>query len=96
MIYNLLESIEILSAGIDSFIQHCLKDLKANVDQINYHLERTLMIVTNLSPIIGYDKASEIAQRAYKEGKTIKEAILEMGLEFKENIDELLDPKRMV
>lgn len=96
MIYNLLESIEILSAGIDSFIQHCLKDLKANVDQINSHLERTLMIVTNLSPIIGYDKASEIAQRAYKEGKTIKEAILEMGLEFKENIDELLDPKRMV
>jgi fumarate hydratase class II len=96
MIFNLLDSIKILSAGINSFIENCLKDLKANINQINSHLERMLMIVTNLSPLIGYDKTSEIVQKAYREGKTIKEVIIEMGLELKEDLDELLDPKKMV
>ncbi|MFX1259850.1 MAG: class II fumarate hydratase, partial [Promethearchaeota archaeon] len=82
MIYNLLESIEIISGGINSFVNHCLKDLKANVEKIKFYLDRTLMIVTNLSPIIGYDKTSEIAYKAYKEGKTIKEVVLEMDIEI--------------
>jgi fumarate hydratase class II len=55
-----------------------------------------LMLVTNLNPIIGYDKASEIAQKAFNEGKTIKEVVKEMGLKFEKDIDELLDPKKMV
>ena len=96
MIFNLLDSIKILSAGINSFIENCLKDLKANINQINSYLERMLMIVTNLSPLIGYDKTSEIVQKAYREDKTIKEVIIEMGLELKEDLDELLDPKKMV
>ncbi len=96
MIYNLLESINILSGGINSFIDKCLIDLKPNVEQIKAHLERMLMIVTNLNQYIGYDKCSEIAQKAYKEGKTIKEVITEMGLEFEEDLDKLLDPKKMV
>jgi len=96
LIYNLLDSIEILSNSIHSFINYCLLDLKANEIQINSQLERLIMIVTNLNPYIGYDKCSEIAQKAYKEGKTIKEVIIEMGLEFKEDLDTLLDPKRMV
>jgi fumarate hydratase class II len=96
MIYNLLESIDILSGGIHSFIDKCLTGLKANVEQINFHLKQMLMIVTNLSSYIGYDKCSEIAQKAYREGKSIKEVILEMGLEFDEDLDELLDPKNMV
>ncbi|MFX1337641.1 MAG: class II fumarate hydratase [Promethearchaeota archaeon] len=96
MIYNLLDSIQILSNGIQSFIDNCLLNLKANQIQIKSQLERLIMIVTNLNPYIGYDKCSEIAQKAYKEGKTIKEVIIEMGLEFKEDLDKLLDPKRMV
>ncbi|MFW9828166.1 MAG: class II fumarate hydratase [Candidatus Thorarchaeota archaeon] len=95
MIINLLESIDILIGGIDSFIDYCLKDLKANENQINNQLERILMTVTNLTPILGYDKCSEIALKAYKEGKTIKSIIKEMGLEI-DNLDELLDPKKMV
>jgi fumarate hydratase class II len=95
MIINLLESIDILIGGINSFIDHCLKDLKANEKQINDQLEQTLMIITNLTPIIGYDKCSEIALRAYKEGKTIKTIINEMGLKI-DNLDELLDPNKMV
>jgi len=95
MIVNVLESIEILIGGINSFISNCLIGLKANTDQINMNLDQMLMIVTNLSPIIGYDKCSEIAQRAYKEGKTCKVVIKEMGLKI-DNLDELLDPKKMV
>ncbi len=95
MIVNVLESIEILIGGINSFISNCLIGLKANTEQINMNLDQMLMIVTNLSPIIGYDKCSEIAQRAHKEGKTCKEVIKEMNLKI-DNLDELLDPKKMV
>jgi fumarate hydratase class II len=96
IIYNLLDSIKILSNGIHSFIDNCLLDLKANEIQINSQLERLIMTVTNLNPYIGYDKCSEIAQKAFNEGKTIKEVIREMGLEFEEDLDKLLDPKKMV
>ena len=97
MIFNFLESVKILYGGINSFINHCLIDLKANKDQINSQLERMLMIVTNLTPLIGYDKCSEIAQRAYKEGKTCRKVIKEMGLDIDDKeLDDLLDPKRMV
>ncbi|MFX1323054.1 MAG: class II fumarate hydratase [Promethearchaeota archaeon] len=97
MIISLLESIKILYGGIKSFIDHCLIDLKANKTQINSQLERMLMIITNLTPLIGYDKCSEIVQRAYKEGKTCREVIKEMGLDIDDKqLDDLLDPKRMV
>jgi fumarate hydratase class II len=96
MIYNLLESIEILSNGTENFIDKCLIDINPNIKQINSHLERILMTVTNLTQYIGYDKCSEIAQKAFKEGKTIKEVILEMGLEIEEDLDKLLDPKKMI
>jgi fumarate hydratase class II len=96
MIVNLLDSIELLANGINSFVTYCLNGLKANVGKINSQLERNLMIITNLVPLIGYDKASEIARRASKNGKTIKETILEMGIKIEGNLDELLDPKKMV
>ncbi len=95
MIINLLESIEIIIGGINSFIDNCLSGLEANTAQINENLEQMLMVVTNLIPIIGYDKCSEIAQRAYKEGKSCKTIIKEMGLKI-DNLDELLDPRKMV
>ncbi len=95
MIVNLLESIDILIGGINSFIDHCLINLKANKDHISTQLEEMIMIITNLTPIIGYDKCSEIAQKAYKEGKTCKKIIKEMGLKI-DNLDELLDPRNMV
>ncbi|MFX0042113.1 MAG: class II fumarate hydratase [Candidatus Hodarchaeota archaeon] len=97
MIFNFLESVKILHGGINSFIDHCLIDLRANKVQIDAQLERMLMIVTNLIPLIGYDKCSEIAQRAYKEGKTCREVIKEMGLDIDDKtLDDLLDPKKMV
>lgn len=96
LIVNLIESIKLLTNGINSFMDKCLKELKANIEQINSQLEKMLMIVTNLNPIIGYDKASEIAQRAYKENKTIKEVIKELNIKIDGDLDKLLDPKKMV
>ena len=96
MIYNILESITILNNGVNSFIDYCLKDLKANIASIDSQLDRMLMIITNLNPIIGYDKAAEIAQKAYKENKTIKKVIKELGIKIEGDLDELLDPRKMV
>ncbi len=97
MIFNFIESVNIMHGAVNSFIDYCLLGLKANKDQINSQLERMLMIVTNLTPLIGYDKCSEIAQRAYKEGKSCRKVIKEMGLDINDKeLDDLLDPKRMV
>ncbi|HUU79344.1 MAG TPA: class II fumarate hydratase [candidate division Zixibacteria bacterium] len=95
MIFNLLDSIEILTNSILSFAGKCLTGLEANEEKINYYLEKNLMIVTKLTPIIGYEQAGEIAKRAYLSGKTIKETIKAMNLDI-ENIDQILDPKKMV
>ncbi|MFX1280494.1 MAG: class II fumarate hydratase [Promethearchaeota archaeon] len=96
MIFSLLDSIEIISNSINSFIDHCLLDIKANRQQINSQLDNLLMLVTNLTPILGYDKCSAIAIKAYDENKTIKDVIEEMGIEIGEDLDEILDPKKMV
>jgi fumarate hydratase class II len=96
MIFNLLESIEILNGGINSFIEHCLDGLKVNTLQINSQLEHLLMLVTSLTPILGYDTCSIITKRAYEEGKSIKEIVNDMGIELENDIDEILDPKKMV
>jgi fumarate hydratase class II len=96
MIYNLLDSIEILSNGVSSFVEKCLTDLKANKEQLASDLERMLMTVTNLSPYLGYDRCAEIAQKAFKENKTIKEVLTELKITINGNIDELLNPRKMV
>ncbi|MBN1330068.1 MAG: class II fumarate hydratase [Candidatus Heimdallarchaeota archaeon] len=96
MIVNLLESVSLLSAGIHSFTNNCLRDIKPNLITINKNLENSLMIVTRLTPFIGYEKAGEIAKRAHETGKTIKEIIVEMNLQFDGNLDEILNPYKMV
>jgi fumarate hydratase class II len=96
MIVNLLDSIRLISRGIDSFRVNCLEGLKVDEEEIRKQLDRSLMIVTRLSPIIGYDKASEIAKIAHETGKTIREVVMESGLEIQGNLDEILDPRKMV
>jgi fumarate hydratase class II len=96
MISNLIESIELLTNGIQSFVKNCLNGLKANKEHIKSQLQNNLMIATNLVPIIGYDKASEIAQTAAKTGKTIKQVIEDKNLKIKGDLNRLLDPKKMV
>ncbi len=96
MIVNLLDSIRLLSGGIDSFTIYCLQGLKANETQIQKQLDNSLMIVTRLSPLIGYDRASEIAKKAHESGKTIREVVIESGIEIEGNLDDILDPSKMV
>jgi fumarate hydratase class II len=96
MIVNLLDSIRLLSRGIDSFRTNCLEGLRADEEHIRKQLERSLMIVTRLSPIIGYDQASEISKKAYETGKTIREVVIESGVEINGDLDEILDPSKMV
>ena len=95
IISNILEAIKILSNGISSFVRKCLVGLEPNLPVIQQHLDRSLMVVTRLSPVVGYDKAGEIARKAHESGKTIRETIEELGIDI-ENLDELLDPSKMV
>ena len=96
MIVNLLESITLLANGIRSFNRYCLKDLKVNKEKIEKDLEQMLMIVTRLTPIIGYDKAGEIAKKAYEDNKSIREVIQELAMNILGDLDELLAPNKMV
>lgn len=95
MIVTIIDSIHILSGGLRSFSSNLLEDLEPNMERIEKELNESLMVVTRLSPVVGYDTASEIARHALKSGKTIREAVKEMELEIN-GLDELLDPKKMV
>ena len=95
MIVRLLESIEILANAVNSFVENCLKGLRANAAHIGSKLESNLMVVTRLVPLIGYDEAAEIAQTAAKTGKTIKQVVRERKMRLKGDLDKVLDPKRM-
>jgi fumarate hydratase class II len=96
MAYNILQSIELLANSVDSFTKRCVTGIKANKGQIKRYLEENLMSVTALTPIIGYDLAAEIAKKAHKTGKSIREIALEAEILPEEELDKLLDPKKMI
>ena len=77
--HNFLQSARLLGDGMDAFEQHCVRGIAANPIRIAELLERSLMLVTALTPHIGYDKAAEIAKKAQHEGSTLKEAALALG-----------------
>jgi fumarate hydratase class II len=94
--YNILQSIELLANSVDSFTTKCVSGIKANKEQIKKYLEGNLMLVTALTPIIGYDLAAEIAKKAHKTGKSIREIALEDKILPEKELDRLLDPKTMI
>lgn len=96
MIYNLLQSIRLLSDVSLNFYEKCLKGITANTARIEEHLQNSLMLVTALSPVIGYDKAAEIAKKAYEEGTTLKQAALALNYLSAEEFDKTVDPKKMI
>lgn len=97
MIYNLLQSIQLLADVSMNFTNHCITGLKPNLEKIQENLEKNLMLITRLSPIIGYESAAEVAHEAYRTGKTLKEVILEKGIMKNESeIDKALDPTKMI
>jgi fumarate hydratase class II len=95
MIHNFLQSVNLLADACHSFTEHLLEGLTVNREQIQKHLDNSLMLVTALSPRIGYDKAAEIAHTALHEGLTLREACLKLGYLSEEEFDELIDPEKM-
>ena len=96
IIYKMVDSVKILSKGIHSFNIHLVKGLVANEKKIAENLEKSLMLVTALSPKIGYDKASEMAKFAYLEGISLKEANKRLSYVTDEEFETIVDPNKMV
>ena len=96
IIYKMVDSVKILSKGLHSFNIHLVKGLVANEKKIKENLEKSLMLVTALSPKIGYDKASEMAKFAYLEGISLKEANKRLSYVTEEEFETIVDPNKMV
>jgi fumarate hydratase class II len=79
IVHNFLQSVRLLADGMKSFEEHCVSGIEANRDRIAELLERSLMLVTALTPHIGYDKAAQIAKQAHHDGSTLKDAALGLG-----------------
>jgi fumarate hydratase, class II len=96
MIANILQSIAILSDGCTNFRKYLVEGTQPNRKKIGEYLQRSLMLVTALSPVIGYDKAAAIAQSAYREDLSLKEAAIGSGFVDEKRFDEIVDPRKMV
>ncbi|WP_028325670.1 class II fumarate hydratase [Desulfatirhabdium butyrativorans] len=96
IIYNVLQSIKLLSDACESFTDHCLAGINANERNIRRNLENSLMLVTALNEHIGYDKAARIAQKAHNEHKTLKAAALELGFLAEDQFDDWVNPGQMI
>ncbi|WP_017937858.1 class II fumarate hydratase [Zestomonas thermotolerans] len=96
IVHNLLQSIRLLADGCRNFQQHCVAGLEPDARKMAEHLERGLMLVTALNPHIGYDKAAEIAKKAYAEGITLREAALALGYLDEAQFDAWVRPENML
>jgi fumarate hydratase class II len=94
--YNVLTSARLLGDACESFNHKCAVGIEPNLPVIKRHLENSLMLVTALNPHIGYENAAKIAKKAHKEGKTLKEAAVELGLLTAEQFDKWVRPEEMV
>jgi fumarate hydratase class II len=96
MIYNLLQSIRLLTDGCESFTDNCVVGIVPNKAQIDMNVQASLMLVTALNLYIGYDKAAKVAQTAYTEGISLKEAAVKLGLLTAEEFDRYVRPQEMI
>jgi fumarate hydratase class II len=96
MIYNIAHSVTLLSDGCDNFREFLVEGTEPNLKKINEYVERSLMLVTALAPVIGYDKASQIAHHAMEHDLTLKAAALQLGFVTEAEFDRVVDPKKMV
>ncbi|MFI8142534.1 lyase family protein, partial [Acinetobacter baumannii] len=94
--YNLLQSIQLLGDACNSFNDHCAVGIEPNREKIDHFLHNSLMLVTALNPVIGYENSAKVAKTAYKENKTLKQVAVELGLVTAEQFDEVVKPEKMV
>ena len=96
MIHNILHSATLLTDGCINFRKYLVEGTRPNLKKIDESVERSLMLVTALTPAIGYDKASEIAHFAHRHDLTLKEAALQLGFVTEAEFDRLVDPRKMI
>lgn len=93
MIYNLLQSLEILKNGLRVFRERCIEGIRANPERCRRYMEESLGLATVLNPLIGYEAAARVAKRAQASGKSLREVVLEEGLLSPEELDRILSPE---
>ena len=94
--YDFLQSCQLLTDSIQSFTNHCLIGLKANQEKMAYNVHHSLMLVTALNPYIGYEKAAQTSNLAFKENISLKEAVVRLGFMTESEFDEAVQAERMV
>ena len=96
LIYNFLQSVRLLGDAISSFNDNCAVGIRPNREKMHDNLYNSLMLVTCISPYIGYDNAAAVAKKAYKEGISLKRACLELGYMDEDSFDEVFKPEELV
>jgi fumarate hydratase class II len=96
LIYNLLQSIRLIADACDSFAGRCVAGIKPNESNIRKNLLNSLMLVTALNPHIGYDRAAEVAKKAYAENITLRQAAVALGFMSAGDFDKLVKPEDMI
>jgi fumarate hydratase, class II len=96
IIFNITHSITILRDGCTNFRRFLVEGTQPNLKRIEEYVSRSLMLVTALAPVIGYDKASQIAHHALDHDLTLKQAALQLGFVSEEEFDRVVDPTKMV
>ena len=96
LIYNFLQSVRLLGDSINSFNNNCAVGIRPNREKMYDNLHNSLMLVTCISPYIGYDNAAAVAKKAYKEGISLKKACLELGYMDENSFDEVFKPEELV
>jgi fumarate hydratase class II len=94
--YNMLQSIRLLADAARSFTDNCVVGIEANEPRIKELMERSLMLVTALSPHIGYDKAAAVAKAAHKNGTTLREEAVRLGFVKGDEFDRIVRPEKMI
>lgn len=95
-LHNVLESVQLLAEGLKSFNEHCARGIEPNLARIKANLDNSLMLVTALNPHIGYEKAAEIALKAYRENTSLKAAALALGYVTADQFDQWVRPEDMI
>lgn len=96
IIYNFLQSLDLLADSMHSFNIHCAVGIEPNRVKIDHNLHNSLMLVTALNPHIGYENAAKVAKNAHKKGISLKESAMELGLVSEEDFNKFVDPTKMI
>ncbi len=96
IVFNVLNSTRLLADACESFDEHCVRGIEANLPQIKKHLDNSLMLVTALNPHIGYDNAAKIAKTAHENGTTLREEAIKLGHLDAKKFDEVVRPEKMI